>query len=207
MFGKDFGKKKLLNCVSKNAKCTPAILEKIRKTPESILKNFGTPFARKVQYMSKDVYRDFERARQFTRTKFLENKLLYGIYTAHHSIEADLLDYFKKRFPNYVLCLYNRYGGYCAILDESNHMKIVKGTLKKTLKSLGYGATGKLKFAGQQFADKETKKIYDAFYESQYIKERKNPRYFQTMIPKKVKKDYKLDIERRIGNRQLDEFL
>jgi len=205
---RDFRKDQILETIKLHSKFTKEIEKKVKETPAVVLENKVSPFARKIYTFTKDVYREFERARQFARTRIIAEKFFCGVFVAKHNIAGMILDFFHKRFPAYTLCLYNKKRKQTFIMNRDGNSSVFEGGLEKALLSMDVKPGHFKKGFGQHNSIEESiKEMYDAFYESQYIKDRKNPRYYRQMIPKSVKEDYELDIEKRIGNQQLDKYL
>src|SRR5208337_5118123 len=74
---RNFNKKTLYELLPRHAKFTPDLLLKLQQIPISILENRACPLAIKVYKMAREVSKDCERAKQFTRTQINDHGLLY----------------------------------------------------------------------------------------------------------------------------------
>ncbi len=104
---RNFNKKTLYELLPRHAKFTPDLLLKLQQIPISILENRACPLAIKVYKMAREVSKDCERAKQFTRTQINDHGLLYGtVMLKHHTCDL-VLNFFHNRYPLFTVALYN----------------------------------------------------------------------------------------------------
>ena len=73
-------KEKIIKKIKYHSEYSTDLEKDIKKTPEVELNTCLTKFAKNIQKMTREVYRDFERARQFTRTVEVKESLLCGLF-------------------------------------------------------------------------------------------------------------------------------
>jgi hypothetical protein len=207
---KGFSRRELIQNLPRHKDFSPALIKKLKKIPEVILRNSGTPFAKKMITMLKEVNKETYRAKQFTRTQINPNGVLYGVVLLTHRVIDKVLQYFHKRWPMCIICLYNEKNQKTSIMNENGQIGDIKMPLKKVVEKIS--ATRK---ANPLFKDLDIEtlpdNIYEKLYESQFIEERKNTKLFKQFIPKNC---YKLPglrngVEKRFisHNKKLDDFL
>ncbi|MHA1148627.1 MAG: DUF4130 domain-containing protein [Promethearchaeota archaeon] len=202
-----YSKKEILQYIHRHCQFTPNLIKEIDKLPDVVLRNMGTPLARKIIKMVKEISLETYRAIQFTRTEMNNKGILFGIVLLKHKVIDNVLRYFHKRWPQCIICLYNEHTQKTGIINEKGNIKEVKLPLKCIVEKLSKERPIIPYFEDIQITGEE---IFETLYESQNIKERENPKYFKSMIPNYC---YKLPgmrngIEKRYinKNKKLDDF-
>ncbi len=202
----DFRKAEMLQNIRRHADCTPTVIHHLEQIPDEILQNVASPEARRFNKMIKQVFREMERVRQFTRTKLNNHGILYATVEYSHTIEDLIIEYFHNRFPRCWICLYNRKSKMCLVWKGHGKGKYVPTDLDSMVKQLNQEHPIQPYFEDIQV---ETEDLFNSFYSSQYIASRKNPRYYRQMIPLSVRKLPGLQgkIETSLENKSLDVFI
>lgn len=205
---KGYPRSRIIKYLPRHKDFTPHLLRKVKQIPEVALRNSGTPLAKRIIHMMREISKEAYRAKQFTRTQMNNHGVLFGTVLLKHQVMDLVLKYFHNRWPQCIVCLYNEYTQKTGIIKENGKIVKITKTLENVVKKLSEQRTEKPYFEDIQFSGDE---IFETLYKSQIIKERKNPRYFRQMIPKEC---YKLPglrkgIERKIQSQEknLDEFL
>ena len=203
LFG--FSKEEMLTNLQKHSLCSPYLLLKVKNTSESILRNNGSQFARKINRMLHEIYRELERNRQFTRTILNDRGVLYGKITLSHQSEYELLKYFHDRFPNCFICLFNTIKSETITMNEQGRFQKFHKSLDEIVKKISMNRPITPYFEDISMDNEE---IFQEFYSSQFIKSRENRKYFKKMIPKYAMEmpGMKGGVENRFRNHQLDKF-
>ena len=205
---KGYSKKELLNELTRHSNCTQSLLSEVKKQPEVILRNSGTPAAKRILKMMKELSLEAYRAIQFTRTEINNKGVLYGVVSLKHNVMDRILDYFHKRWPMCVICLFNEHDNHTSLINEDGLIRYINSSLEKIVKEISRKRPSIPYFEDIQFTGKE---IFKTLYESQHIKERYNKRYFKKMIPDYCYKlpGMRLGVEKRFtpNNRKLDKYL
>ncbi|TFF97878.1 MAG: DUF4130 domain-containing protein [Promethearchaeota archaeon] len=205
---KGFSRRELINKLPRHSNFSPNIIQQIEKLPEVLLRNSGSPMAKKFIRMMREVNKEVYRAIQFTRTEINNRGVLYGVVLLKHRVIDLVLKYFHKRWPQCVICLYNEHTRKTSIINEKGTIQELKLPLKYAVDKISKNRPIIQYFDDIQFSGKE---IFETLYQSQNIIERENPRYFKQMIPDKC---YELPgmrngVERRYKsrNKKINEFL
>ena len=177
-----YSKKELIEYLPRHNNFTPSLFREVNKMPDAVLRNMGTPFARRIIKMVKEVSLEAYRARQFTRTEINNRGVLYGTVLLKHKVIDSVLNYFHERWPQCIICLYNEHKNTTSIINEKGIIQEFKLPLKKVVEKTSKKRPVISYFNDIQFSGKE---IFESLYESQNIIERENPRYFKSMIPDK----------------------
>ena len=205
---KGYSRKELLEGLPRHSKFSPHFVRQIKQLPEAMLRNSGSPLAKRFLKMMREVFREAYRAKQFTRTRMNDKGVLYGVVLLEHDVMDLVLKYFHERWPQCIICLYNEHAGKTGIINERGTIRKVSSLLDDVVKQVSKEREIKAHF--KDIESSETQ-IFETFYNTQHIEQRTNPRYFKQMIPKKC---YELPgmregVERRFtpGNKKLDDFL
>jgi hypothetical protein len=180
-----YSRKELIEYLPRHCNFTPTLLRDINKLPDVVLRNMGTPFARKIIKMVKEISLESYRARQFTRTEINNRGVLYGIVLLKHRVIDSVLNYFHERWPQCVICLYNEHTQRTSVINEKGIIKVYNLSLSTVVEKVSENRPIIPYFDDIQFSGKE---IFESLYESQNIIERENPRFFKSMIPDKCYK-------------------
>ncbi len=204
---KGFSRRELISKLPRHRKFSSNFIQQIEKLPEVLLRNSGSPLAKKFIRMMREVNTELYRAIQFTRTEINNRGVLYGVVLLKHRVIDLVLRYFHKRWPQCIICLYNEHTCKTGIINEKATIQELKLSLKDAVEKISKNRPIIPYFDDIQFSGKE---IFETLYQSQNIVERENPRYFKQMIPDKC---YELPgmrngIEKRYfsRNKKLNEF-
>jgi len=205
---KGYSRDELMKNITRHENFTPALIKHIKKLPDVVLRNLGTPMAKKLIKMVRQIFRESYRAKQFTRTNINNRGVLYGVVLLRHKVMDLVLQYFHKRWPKCVICLYNEYTQETGIMDEKGTIKEIKLPLKDVVENISNQRPIVPYFDDIQFSGNE---IFETLYKTQNITERKNQRYFKQMIPDKCFElpGLRNGIERRFNdrNKKIDDYL
>ena len=204
LFG--FSKEEMLTNLPRHSQCNPNLLFKVKNTSESILKNNGSEFARKINRMLHEISRELERNRQFTRTTLNNRGVLYGKISLSHQSELELLKYFHNRFPNCFICLFNTIKNEVITMNEKGRSQKFQKPLDEIVKKISMNRPITPYFEDISMNNEE---IFQEFYSSQFIESRENRKYFKKMIPKYAMEmpGMKGGVENRFRNNQLDKYI
>lgn len=204
---KGYSRKELIINLPRHSKFSPNLIKQIEKLPEIFLRNSGSPMAKKLIRMMREVNTEAYRAKQFTRTEINNRGVLYGVVLLKHQVMDLILKYFHERWPQCVICLYNEQSRKTGIINENGKIWELELPLKNVVEKISNTRPLIPYFDDIQFSGE---KIFETLYKSQSIAERENPHYFKSMIPNYC---YKLPgmrngIEKRYSprNKKLDYF-
>lgn len=205
---KGYSRDELIKNITRHENFTPDLIKHIKSLPDVVLRNLGTPIAKKLITMVRQVFRESYRAKQFTRTNVNNRGVLYGVVLLKHKVMDLVLHYFHQRWPKCIICLYNEHTQKTGIMDEKGNMREVDLPLKRVVEEISQKRPIIPYFEDIQFSGRE---IFETLYKTQNITERKNPRYFKQMIPEKCfdLPGLRNGIEKRFDdtNKKLDDFL
>ncbi|MFW9867857.1 MAG: DUF4130 domain-containing protein [Candidatus Thorarchaeota archaeon] len=203
---KGYSQEELIKNLPRHFNSSPILIEQVKGIPEVVLRNSGTLFAKKVKSMMKEVYTEAYRARQFTRTKVNNRGVLYGVVLLKHRVIDLVLEYFHKRFPKSIICLFNEHTKKTTIIDEKGEIRVFNSSLKDTVEDISINRSIIPYFEDIQFSGEE---IFETLYSSQFISERENKSFFKKMIPDKCFElpGMKGGVERRFRNKKINDYL
>jgi len=205
---KGYSKKELIEGLRRHSNFSPKLVQQIKKLPEAFLRNSGTPLAKKLITMMREISKEAYRAKQFTRTEINNRGVLYGVVNLKHNVMDIVLHYFHERWPQCIICLYNEHNYRTGIINEIGRIWEESLSLQDLVQKISENRSIIPYFEDIQFSGKE---IFEEHYKSQNIIERENPKYFSRMIPNYC---YELPgmrngIEKRYSsrNRNINEFI
>jgi hypothetical protein len=204
---KGYSRNELIMNLPRHIKFTPNLIHEIENLPEVFLRNSGSPMAKKLIRMMREISLETYRAMQFTRTEINDRGVLYGVVSLKHRVMDRVLSYFHKRWPQCIICLYNEHNHKTGIIDEQGTIRELNLPLKEVVEKISENRPIIPYFEDIQFSGEE---IFETLYTSQNIIERQNIRYFKKMIPDYCYKlpGMKNGVEKRYiaRNKRLDEF-
>jgi probable DNA metabolism protein len=192
----------MLFFLKRNVDSTEELVEYVEKEGEELLEALTTEMARKAYRFAREVGSEIHRMKSFTRLKFTRSGILYGKLENKHDIEDVVVRFFARRFPDFVIVLESWRG--CYICGKNfDRVVFADEELKEVVERLDKSMIGKMDL--EQIGDLE--KIWEEFYNSQYINSRKNLKLFGKSIPKKYHTWERDNAERTLGCKKLDEFM
>ena len=203
---KGYSREELVLNLPRHSKYSPTLMIHIKKLPEVILRNSGTPLAKKINRMMREVFTEAYRAKQFARTEINNRGVLFGVVHLEHRVIDLVLNYFHIRWPQCVICLYNEHTHKTGLIDEKGIIREINSPLKKVVEMTSKNRPLIPYFDDIQFSGEE---IFETLYRSQFISERENQPYFKKMISNQCFKlpGMRNGVEKRFRNRNLNEFL
>lgn len=182
----------ILSLLKRNADAGASFIAKVEQIPQAVLENVATDDARRAFRLARDVLSDIRAAKAFTRLTQKKDMLIARV-DSRHRIEELVVHWFHERFPTYTIGITSKRG-----------MFLLGGE---------YGSIMHLKSAdGIAQADSDNRQeteyasdVWEVYYASQFIDERKNAALFHKNLP--GKRLSKMASERRFGNRTIEDFL
>ncbi|WP_457557666.1 DUF4130 domain-containing protein [Candidatus Harpocratesius sp.] len=209
-----YRKKEILNHLQRHVNYSSYLEKKIREIPESILQSSSSPFAKQINSMIREIFKEMDRQRQFTRTQLSPSGILFGTIQCKHHVEDLILEYFHIRFPDFIICLFNELKKRTWVILESAEILSFSEKLEVIVEKFSHSReeiAWNLDYfdEGEKLKIPQAETLFNEFYSSQFIKKRENREYFQKMIPKKIKNHPGLrgKIETKFQNTSLDAFL
>lgn len=197
--------KEIIDNLPRHCKFTPNLIQQIKKIPEVVLRNLGTPIAKKINRMMREVTTEAYRAKQFTRTEINNRGILFGIVLLRHQVIDLVLNYFHERWPECIICLYNEHSGKTGIINEKGKIQESDAPLESVVERMNKNRPLIPYFNDIQFSGEE---IFETLYKSQYIPERENQDYFKRMIPDKCFElpGIRRGVEKGFRNKKINDF-
>jgi hypothetical protein len=198
--------KELIQNLPRHCNFYPALIQQINKIPEVVLRNSGTPIAKKINRMMREISKETYRAIQFTRTEINNRGVLFGIVSLKHKVMDRVLSYFHKRWPDCIICLYNEHANTTSIIDEGGNIREINSPLKTVVDNVSKNRLIIPYFDDIQFTGEE---IFETLYKSQFIAERENQPFFKKLIPEKCFElpGMRGGVERRFRNKRINDFI
>ena len=203
---KGYSKEELLSNLPRHNNFSPLLIKQIKLIPEVIFRNSGTPIAKKINRMMREISIEAYRAIQFTRTEINNRGVLFGVVMLKHRVVDRVLEYFHERWPQCIICLYNEHVKKTYAINEKGVIREFFSPLKEIVNQMSEDRSIIPYFEDIQFSGEE---IFETLYNSQFISERENIPYFKKMIPDQCFNlpGMRDGVEKRFRKKTLDKFL
>jgi len=190
--------KEVINSLARHKDITDEFLTQIKNIPKDILENLGTDLAKKAVAMSREVNGELHSFKAFLRLSVSAHGILYTkLERMKHSNEKPLLQFFKKRFPEFIILFESDRGVFTI---DQNSLLVTKRSLEDVVKEI----EEKLPknpllndLNGKNYQD-----LWESFAQSQLIPERKTSRQILN-LSKKWRRAVAVD---KVTARSLEEF-
>ncbi|MFW9902605.1 MAG: DUF4130 domain-containing protein [Candidatus Thorarchaeota archaeon] len=203
---KGFSHEEIIQNLSRHNNFSPYLISQIKKIPEVIFRNSGSPFAKKINRMMREIGTEAYRAKQFTRTEINNRGVLYGVVLLKHRVMDRVLNYFHERWPQCLICLYNEYDKKTSVINERGKIQELEMPLSDVVENLSKDRPIVPYFEDIQFSGG---KIFETLYNSQFISERENSKYYKRMVPDKCFElpGMRSGVEKRFRNKNINDYL
>ena len=183
-----------------NKNISAILLEKSRKISWHEMNTSAESEILKIRRKVGEVRSEIHRMRGFIRFNSINDKILFGYMKPEHKIGRLVTDIFAKRFQKHIVILGNEHkvwvsyyaNNYYKRYEDSRSLNEIIKEVKSLIES-----------------DNEVNiaKIWEVYYDSQYIKERENHKLFYKNMPKKHLKSSGNNIELRLNTTTLDKYI
>jgi probable DNA metabolism protein len=169
----------------------PKVKKVLNENP-TIIYNKLNKMARQFYLRGREVLGELHRLNAFIRFKVYPEYLLVSEIRPEHDIIDLMFNYFHRRYPDFIILFYEQYQGnlatkranicFDALKQKRNYwffprqsytLDELRGLIRPQLKEL---------FAVEDFSSE----VWERYYDSQYIKERKNIKLARKALPKKM---------------------
>jgi probable DNA metabolism protein len=186
--------------LSMNKNVSTILIEKSKKISWYELNISADPEIVKIRRKVGEVRSEIHRMRGFVRFNSINDKILFGYMKPEHKIGELIVDIFAKRFQKNMIILGNNHEAWVSYYSEKSYKKYENSkSLKETLEEI------KTLIGSNQELD--ISRIWQVYYDSQYIKERENHKLFYKNMPKKYLKSAGNKIELRLNAKTLDDYI
>jgi len=187
--------------VRRHRKFDEKLYRKVMRQPPALVANLATPEAKKLYRMSRNVTGLLHLKKGFMRFQVHPKGILYTQTTLEHDVMDLLLAHFHMRYPTFQIAIEVKDKTYT--IDERGVNKTYPMRLSETITHLE--VLRPLHEMAQSMGD--TKGVWESFYQSQYISQRKNLKLQQKMMPHKYRDRNNVIENTDLGNTKLTNFL
>jgi probable DNA metabolism protein len=159
----------------------------------------SSPDAIHYRKMVRSVLAEIYRMRGFVRLEPIGENVLYGYLKPKHKTGREICSYFARKFSNTLIVLGNHYQSWISLCANNDLMNAEGNGLEQTIDEL------KRIYADSKNSD-DIRSIWNVYYSSQYISERRNILAFHRRMPKHSMKGVNLEIEHNKNGLKLDDF-
>ena len=147
-----------------------------------------------------EVRSEIHRMRGFVRFDSINDKVLFGYMNPEHKIGRLVTDIFARRFQKNIVILGNDHKVWVSYYSEKSYKRYEES---KSLNEI----VAEVRSLIDSNNEVDISKIWQVYYDSQYIKERENHKLFYKNMPKKHLKSTGNNIELRLNTKTLDDYL
>ena len=176
----------------------------LKAQDNSLINSLSTPEARQVYNWNRQVGNTYQRARAFARLKISKCGIVHSKIDPEHYVEDIVARWFLSRFPIFTIMIESKRGTF--VISKDSGLTIYKEKIQDLLPEFEKTLPeNKILADLEDFNDDE---FWEKYYGSQFIRERKNRRYFLHNIPKKFHNWESLALEKKSfeKNKCLNEF-
>lgn len=162
-------KKQVLSSLSRHKAITNEFIQEVTNIPKEVLENVGSDLAKKAVSMSWEVDGDLHKQKAFLRFSVSSHGVLYAkVNKMEHKNEKELLVFFKKRFPIFIILIESKRG----VFYIDNRLKINRSelSLNETLRLLETERPEREMI--QNLKGKDYQELWRSFAQSQIIEGR-----------------------------------
>jgi hypothetical protein len=165
-------KKDVLRSLSRHKDISTEFFDKIKGMEKVILENIGTDLAKKAVSMSREVNGDLHEHKAFLRLSVSPYGILYAkIDKMKHRNEIVLLEFFKARFPTFIILFESKRGVFA--YEPSSSFLVTDLSLKEALRECEEKMDINpvlMDLIGNNYNYQE---LWESFAQSQIIKEKR----------------------------------
>ena len=146
-----------------------------------------------------EVRSEIHQMRGFVRFDSINDKVLFGYMNPEHKIGRIVTDIFARRFQKNIVILGNDHKVWVSYYSEKSYKRYEES---KSLNEI----VAEVRSLIDSNNEVDISKIWQVYYDSQYIKERENHKLFYKNMPKKHLKSTGNNIELRLNTKTLDDY-
>ena len=180
------------------------VIELLKKQDPVSINSVSTQEARKAYNWNRQVAGCYQRSREFARLKISPFGILYGKIEPEHYVEDLVVRWFSSRFPMFIIMLESKRGVF--VFTRDRNLILFDEPLTDILSK--FEKISPKNQMLEELQDFNSDEYWEKYYSSQFIKSRKNRRYFQRNIPKMFHgwEGLKLEKKRFDGNNKLSDY-
>lgn len=184
------------------------LLKNVEKQDFNLARNISTKESRQLYELHTNVARAICKIKSFLRFDISKHGILYTKIESEHYIVDNLLEFFHQRFPIFHIAIEDKQKTY--VITPKNEIKQYPLAIKETIAILEKELP--IQNLTNDITDNETsfdETLWEKYYDSQYISERKNLKLMQSLMPKKYRFGKESSAESIIAKRckKITEFI
>ena len=175
------------------------VMEKLKHLSLAEIENLASPEARTIYNWNRQVAGCYQRSRAFSRLEINKHSMIHCFIEPEHYVEDLVAKWFLSRFPIFTVIVGSQRGTF--VISKRKQLEVydksIEDLIPKFEKKLPKNEI--LTELGNFNEDV----VWEQYYNSQMIKERKNKRYFLHNMPKKFLRWKSLGIENGIIDKNM----
>ncbi|MFH2027987.1 MAG: DUF4130 domain-containing protein [Nanoarchaeota archaeon] len=195
---------KEFNLANRHKNFDKKVYDIVRKQDVVFVENLATPEARRVYNWNRQVAGCYQRSRAFCRMKISKHSIVYCSIDPEHFVEDLVARWFLSRFPMFTIMVESKRGTF--VISKTTDLVIYDKKIDELLPEFEKIMPENSILSDLTEFDEDS--VWEGYYDSQFIKERKNKKYFLKNIPKKFHNWGSLKVEKEKFRKdiRLDEF-
>ena len=175
--------------------------EVVLKQDPRLVVNCATAESRRLYEMQRSVMRCLHLKKSFLRLNVSEHGILYARVELEHDIGDLLLRHFHQRFPTFHIAI--EHDRRVDVIDTTGRITHHKMSLQETLNLLESTLPPNPALSGLHY----TEDLWSEYFESQNIRERRNPQLQRRMMPQKYRDPDAIETLKAKKCRSITEYL
>lgn len=192
------------NLADRHKEFDPRVMNVLRYQSAAEVEARSTKEARIVYNWNRQVAGCYQRSRAFSRLKISKHSIVYGYIEPEHYVEDLVAEWFLSRFPMFTVMIGSGRGTF--VVSRDRGLKVYNECIEDLLPRFEKELPENEILSELSGFNEDV--FWEKYYDSQFIKERKNKKYFLKNIPKKFLKWGSLGLEKDRFNKnmRLDNF-
>jgi len=155
----------------------------VMKQDKNLVKSYATKESRKLYEQHTNVAKGIHFAECFTRFNYSKHGILHTKIKLEHNIIDYILRFFHNRFPLFIIAIETNKKTH--VIDKNRIIKIYNQDIRTTIAKLESSLPVDPFFKNLEIEED----LWNTYYDSQYIPQRRNLKLMDKMMPKKYRND------------------
>ncbi|MBD3388201.1 MAG: DUF4130 domain-containing protein [Candidatus Altiarchaeales archaeon] len=177
------------------------LYEKVMSQDPRLVLNYATPEAKRLYRMQRNVLCSLHLKKGFMRLERSKHGILYAKTRLEHRVADLLLSHFHNRFPTFHIAIED--GSMTYAISPSGRMTEHTLPVEEVVRRLESKLPVDPLLEGLEFDGR----LWEGFYDSQYISERRNIKLMNKMMPLKHRDKNAMETRKAKGGHRITDYI
>lgn len=177
------------------------LYEKVMSQHPVLVKNCATPESRKLYNMQRNVTKCIHLNKGFLRFEISSHGIMYAKAKIEHNVVAFILRHFHQRYPTFHVAIEDKGNTY--VIDTNGVIKRYALDVEETVKVLELKLPCDDLLKDLDFSEE----LWEPYYDTQYISERRNIKLMKKNMPLKYRMENAVETRMAKRCKDLNEFM